>query len=198
MAGHRGWKALKLGTVKILMKSDFSSDLTSFFSNHHGGLSPILGLGGLRPSQRKISLKYKIKLNLTILPLFLVYAAASTGGVSYTVGGAAAPPFYLLPHQLYLGMACHNNFQWIFEFSDFKLFTLTQSCAMMLEFKVYRHKTTEFYVKAISQCIFAPPTLPKKLHPWQPLFLWALENVRLKMKEILKMWKIANNTVLSP
>ena len=26
--------------------------------------------------------------------------------------------------------------------------------------------TADFHVKAISQCIFAPPTLPKKLQPW--------------------------------
>ena len=36
-------------------------------------------------------------------------------------------------------MARHTDFQWIFKFSDFKMFTVTQSCAMMPEFKVYRH-----------------------------------------------------------
>ena len=58
---------LKVGTIKIqiLMKSDFSLDLTSFLTNI-GGLSPLLGegepnIGGLGPSQRDIGTYPKLR-----------------------------------------------------------------------------------------------------------------------------------------
>ena len=55
---------LKVPTIKILMESDFSSNLTLLLPTLGGGLSPLLGTqpnivwgGGVGPSQRDIKLR---------------------------------------------------------------------------------------------------------------------------------------------
>ena len=62
-------------------------------------------------------------------------------------------------------MACHTNFQWIFEFSDFKMVTLTQSCIMMSVFKVHRHWNGRFSRESHQPMHFCPTNFAKETPP---------------------------------
>ena len=70
--------------------------------------------------------------------LHLPFSIASTGGVSYTVGGAAAPPTLSLATPT-SWLALPNQFLIRFGVSGFKMLTLTQTYAMISKVKVSRH-----------------------------------------------------------
>ena len=62
-------------------------------------------------------------------------------------------------------MACQTNFQWIFEFSYFKIVTLTQGCIMMSVFKLYRHWNGRFSRESHQPMDFCPTNFAKETPP---------------------------------
>ena len=62
------------------------------------------------------------------------------------------------------------------------MFTLNRAVPQCQNLRYIDIKTADFHAKAISQCIFAPPTLPKKLHTMHRLE-WSLSRGWLRVGE---------------